>query len=102
MGEICPVCGLPKEICTCQLAAIKEQKITVSVEEGRYRKKVTVISGIDESQVDLKSLTKKLKHALACGGSFKDGKILLQGDHRNKIKKLLAAEGFKEDNIEIV
>jgi len=51
--------------------------------------------------VDLHQLATKLKHKLACGGTAKNGKIELQGDHRERVKTLLIQEGFSEDNIDI-
>lgn len=46
-------------------------------------------------------LAKNLKKKLACGGTYKEGRIELQGDHLRKIKDLLVAEGFPENKIEI-
>ncbi|MCX7759494.1 MAG: stress response translation initiation inhibitor YciH, partial [bacterium] len=42
-----------------------------------------------------------LKTALACGGTAKNGAIILQGDHRDSIKDKLISLGFKESSIEI-
>ena len=46
-------------------------------------------------------ILKKLKRSLACGGTYKDGKIELQGDHSRKIKEVLQKLGFPKDQIEI-
>ncbi len=99
--EICPVCGLPKDLCVCEGLAKEEQIIRVYLEKRRYGKKYTCISGIDPKEVDLSSLAKKLKSQLACGGTFKEGRIELQGDHRFKIKDLLVNSGFPAENIEV-
>ena len=99
--SICPKCGLPEELCVCKTIAKESQKITVSIVQKRYRKNMTVIGGIDSSKIDVKSLTKKMKSKLACGGTYKDNKIELQGDHRNKVRSILLKEGFPEDKIEI-
>ena len=42
MPEVCPNCGLPKEICVCETIAIEEQKIKVATVNKRYGKKVTI------------------------------------------------------------
>lgn len=61
---------------------------------------MTIIDGIGED-VNPKELTKKLKSKLACGGTYKNNRIELQGNHKLKIKKLLVDAGFSEDQIEI-
>lgn len=98
MVDICPKCGLPQELCMCEELARENQLITVSLETGRYRKKVTVIEGFDNS-INLKDITKKLKNKFACGGTVKDGKISLQGDYTKYVKDFLIEEGFKEESI---
>lgn len=63
-------------------------------------KVVTVIEGMDEKTFDLKKLASYLKSKLAAGGTFKNGRIEIQGDHRSKIKKILTEElGFNPSNI---
>ena len=84
-----------------QTLAKEEQRIRVRVEKKRYGKLMTVIEGIDSKTIDVKKLTKFLKSKLACGGTFKENKIELQGDYRKKIKKLLVQYGFNEGQIEI-
>jgi len=101
MTEICPKCGLPKDLCVCEKIAKEQQKIKVFVEKRRYGKAMTIIQGIDEKDIDIKSLMKFLKSKLACGGTYKNKEIELQGDHRAKIKKLLVQQGFPEDVIEV-
>ncbi|NPA38635.1 MAG: stress response translation initiation inhibitor YciH [Candidatus Nanohaloarchaeota archaeon] len=100
-SEVCPVCGLPKELCICETLSKETVKIKVYVEKKRFGKTVTVIEGIDDKLTDVKALLKKFKKKLACGGTYKDKRIELQGNHLHKIKKLLIEEGFNEDSIEI-
>ena len=61
MPEICPVCGLPKDLCVCEEIAKEEQKIKVYVTKRRFGKLMTVIEGFDTDLIDIKELAKKLK-----------------------------------------
>ena len=99
--ELCAVCGLPLDLCVCEEIAKEEQIIRVFLESRRYGKKYTLVTGIDPNEVDLSALAKKLKSRLACGGTSKEGRIELQGDHRYKIKEILEESGFPSSNIEV-
>lgn len=96
--EICPKCGLPDQACVCDQIVKSSQKITVTTDKKRYGKVVTIITGF-ESGIDVKQIAKDLKNSLACGGTFKDNVIELQGDHKSKIKDLLVDLGFDRDSI---
>lgn len=100
LSEVCPICGLPKELCICGTIAKEEAKIKVFVEKRRFGKKVTIVEGIEE-KANPKQLAKRLKTSLACGGTFKLGRIELRGEHKNKVKKLLIESGFPEEKIEV-
>lgn len=90
--------GLPSELCT-QLET-ESQVIKIKIERRKLSKVVTIIEGIDEKAFDLKKLASYLKSKLAAGGTLKNGRIEIQGDHRLKIKKILIEEfGFNPDNI---
>ena len=97
MAEICPVCGLPKELCMCEEIAREQQTVRISVDSRRYGKMVTVIDGIDENDIDLVDLAKQLKNKCAAGGTYKDGRIELQGDHKKKVKMVLEDMGFRTE-----
>ncbi|MBS3096339.1 translation initiation factor [Candidatus Woesearchaeota archaeon] len=101
MSEICPVCGLVKELCVCETIAKESQKISIFVERKKFNKNYTIVQGIDEREIGLKDLAKKLKSELACGGTIKDGKIELQGEHKQKVKVILVKHGFMPSSIEI-
>jgi len=92
--------GLPPEICE-QLSA-EEQIIKIRVEKRRFGREVTVIEGINEREFDLRKLASTLKSRLATGGTAKEGRIELQGDHRHRVKKILVELGFPEENITII
>ena len=99
---ICPKCGLPKELCVCETIAKEAQKITVSLVQKRYKKNVTIIKGIDTAKIDIKHVMKVLKSKLACGGTYKNDEIELQGDHRSRVKQVLIKEGFPANIIEVI
>jgi len=80
--------------------AKEEAKIRVYLVKRTYGKSVTIVDGIEE-KANPKDLAKKLKTKLACGGTYKNGKIELRGDHRRKLKKLLVDAGFPEEKIEV-
>ena len=97
MSNICPKCGLPNELCVCEDIAREQQKIDISVDKRRYGKMMTVVDGINPNDLDIDALITKLKKKCASGGTIKDGKIELQGDHRTKVKETLEGMGFIVD-----
>jgi len=101
MSEICMKCGLPKELCVCETIAKETQNIIVTTERKRFGKIHTIITGIDETEINLKDLAKKLKEKLACGGTSKNGMVDLQGDHKTKIKQILVQLGFSPETIKV-
>jgi len=62
--------------------------------KGRRGKGVTVVSGFHHTREDLESLARKLKSTCGAGGTVKNETIEIQGDHREKVKALLADMGF--------
>ena len=93
MSEICPKCGLPKELCMCEEIAREQQSVRISIDSRRYGKTVTVIDGIDGNNIDIVDLAKTLKSRCTC----KDGRIELQGDHKKKVKLVLEEMGFRTE-----
>ena len=101
MKDLSAMCGgLPPEICE-QLIA-EEQIIKIRLEKRKFGREVTIIEGINEKEYDLRKLASTLKSKLASGGTAKNGRIELQGDHRHRVKKLLVEMGFPEENITII
>jgi translation initiation factor 1 len=97
MAEICPVCGLPKELCICEEIAREQQKVKITTDSRRYGKTVTVIEGIDANDIDMDDLARTLKTKCAAGGTAKEGRIELQGDHKKKVKETLESMGFRTE-----
>jgi len=94
MPGICSVCGLPEELCMCEEIAREQQQIKIYVDKRRYGKTVTIVEGIDASDIDLEELARTLKTKCAAGGTTKDGRIELQGEHRKKVRQVLEDMGF--------
>ncbi len=101
MAVICNTCGLPDDLCACGELAKDSTKIIIRLETRRFRKKGTMIEGLDPKLNNLESVARDLKNKYACGGTAKEGYIFLQGDHRDTIKDTLVGLGFSEDSIEL-
>lgn len=100
MSEICPKCGLPRDICACQsIEKQTTQHIKIYTEQKRFKKLVTIVSGLTGDA--LKETAKSLKHKLACGGSHKDGIIVLQGDHKSRTRDVLVSLGYPAEMITV-
>jgi len=84
------------------MIAKESHKIKVGLVQKRFGKNMTVITGIDTSKIDIKQLMKTLKSKLACGGTYKNNEIELQGDHRERVKQILIKEGFPANIVEVV
>lgn len=63
--------------------------------EKRKGKPITILEGYTGADEDFKKLAKEIKTTLSVGGSFKDERIIIQGDYRNKIMDILTSKGFK-------
>lgn len=101
MAVICNTCGLPEDLCACGDLAKDSAKIIIRLETRRFKKKGTMIEGLDPKLNDLDRVAKDLKNKYACGGTAKEGYVFLQGDHRDSIKQTLVDLGFAESSIEL-
>ncbi len=62
--------------------------------EKRKGKPITILEGYTGATEDFKALAKELKQQLSVGGSFKDDRIIIQGDYRDRIMSILKDKGF--------
>lgn len=96
----CPKCGMLKDLCVCGILDKQgAAKIRVYTTKKKFKKLVTIVEGIDKAQ--LESTAKELKHKLACGGTSKEGIIILQGDHKRRAADILKNLGYPEEHIEL-
>ncbi len=100
MTEIDPLTGLPKELGVGESITKESQSMTIRTVKRRFGKLMTLIEGF-EKDVNIKEIAKKLKSALACGGTVKENTIELQGNHKEKVKEELIKYGFPKDSISI-
>ena len=101
MSEIDPITGLPKELSIGDMIAKQDQWIKIKVDKRKFGKLITVISGFDTKNINVRDIAKKLKSKLACGGTSKNNTVELQGDHRKKAKDELIKLGFDAGTIDM-
>jgi len=76
-------------------APAAEQKVRVGRETaGRGGKGVTVVTGLTLAEADLEALAAELKRACGAGGGVRDGKIEIQGEHRDRLVAELIRRGY--------
>ena len=74
-----------------------QQKLRLNMERaGRGGKTVTLVKGFVGSDKDINALCKLLKQKCGVGGSVKDGEIIIQGDHRQRLVEVLKKEGYTQ------
>ncbi|MEM9776579.1 MAG: translation initiation factor Sui1 [Chloroflexota bacterium] len=101
-GRLCASCSKPKTECECW--AKQSQKIDRSGDgivrvsretKGRKGKGVTLISGLQMTEKEMKVLAKELKKKCGTGGTVANGKIEIQGEQRDRLVELLSKKGYK-------
>ncbi len=74
-----------------------QQKLRLNMERaGRGGKTVTLVKNFVGSDEDMNALCKLLKQKCGVGGSVKDGEMIIQGDHRQRLVEVLKKEGYTQ------
>ncbi len=84
-----------EEVEAAETLAPEKQNLRVWLDRNhRGGKTVTLVKGFVGSEDDLKELAKELKNRCGVGGSAKDGEIIIQGAHRDRVVEILLAKGY--------
>jgi len=99
----CERCAKPLSECQCPpppppapvvtSVPASAQKVVVRLEKRPGGKKVTVLAGLEAK--DAEELLPRLKAHCGAGGTIKDGKVEVQGEHRDKVVLELEKLGYK-------
>jgi translation initiation factor 1 len=71
-----------------------QQHVRLHLDRKGGGKIISLVKGLQETDVTLKLLAKSLKKACGVGGAVKNGEILIQGNHREKIQSILSQKGY--------
>ncbi len=73
----------------------RSKNLRVWLDRLKGGRTATVVRGFVGSQQALAELGKELKTRCGVGGTAKDGEIIVQGDHRDRIVELLTRAGYR-------
>lgn len=98
-GRACPTCGWPARDCRCSTAGDEPVPARIVAKlrverSGRRGKTVTVVDGLPRNAAFLADLARDLKRACGSGGTAGEDRVEIQGDHRDAIRRALAARGW--------
>ena len=95
-GRTCPRCERAIDECNCartpSRGASGPLRVTLDT-KGRRGKTMTVITGLALAADDLAKLGQELRRRCGSGGTVKDGRIEIQGDHVAKVRQELEKRG---------
>lgn len=73
-----------------------QQELRVWLDRRQRAGKVaTLVRGFVGRDDDLQELARLLKTKCGVGGTAKEGEIIIQGDHRNRVTDLLTRSGYR-------
>ena len=75
--------------------APERQNLKIWLDRLKGGRVATVVRGFVGSADDLAALGKELKKSCGVGGTAKDGEIIIQGDHRDRVVELLSKSGYR-------
>jgi translation initiation factor 1 len=85
---------------TTETVAPPLQPLRVILEtKHRAGKTVTIVSGFEGTEEDRNALGKSLKNHCGTGGAVKEGEIIIQGDHRQKVFQFLKSKGYSKTKL---
>lgn len=98
-GRLCARCGWPADDCRCSRGGEEAVPARLACilrieKKGRAGKTVTVVAGLPRNAAFLSALASELKRACGTGGSAQEDTVEVQGDHRERLRPLLAAKGW--------
>jgi translation initiation factor 1 len=98
-GRACPRCGWPERDCRCSTSVAQAVPARVVAhlrieKKGRGGKTVTVVDNLPRNAEFLKDLAAELKRACGSGGTAGETSVEIQGDHRDSLRRVLAARGW--------
>jgi translation initiation factor 1 len=99
-GRLCPRCGWPVADCRCSVRfdEVVPARIVAKLrieKAGRGGKTVTVVDGLPRNAAFLAALAAECRRACGTGGAAQAATVELQGDHRERLRALLAAKGWE-------
>ncbi|MFP4555532.1 MAG: translation initiation factor [Bacteroidales bacterium] len=89
----------PKEEQGSDMRSIESEKQQLRIgleKKHRGGKTVSIITGFEGTEEELKELGRFIKSKCGVGGTVKDGEIIIQGDFRDRILNLLKEKGYKD------